>query len=533
MSTASLPLAGERPRDVNPWIVAIAVMCATFMEILDTTVVNVSLPHIAGNLSATIDESTWALTSYLVANAIVLPLTGWLANHFGRKRLLLSSVAGFTTASFLCGLAPNLPLLILFRVIQGFTGGALQPISQAVLLEAFKPEERGRAMGFWGLGIVVAPILGPVVGGWLTDSYSWRWVFYINIPVGVLSLVMIQLYVHDPAYITRRSNRIDYWGIGLLAVGIGALQLLLDMGQQDDWFESAFITTLAVLAVAGLVAFIVRELRTEHPVVDLRVLKVPTYAVGVFLMTVVGFVLYGSLVLLPLMLQTLLGYPSLQAGIALAPRGMGSFIAMPIVGAMIGRVDPRKLLGGGLVVGSVTLFWLGSLNQSLGYWDIFWPQFIQGLGLGLLFVPLTTITMGPIPRENMGNATSIFNLMRNIGGSMGIAAATTLLARHRQSHSSTLASHIDAYSLQARALVEQLRSAFVAQGADLATATERARLALFGMVQREAMMLSFTDIFRWLSLMFIAMLPLLLLMRSPKRGGGPGAAAGGAAGAAH
>jgi len=238
-------------------------------------------------------------------------------------------------------------------------------------------------------------------------------------------------------------------------------------------------------------------------------------------------------VLLPLMLQTLLGYPSLQAGIALAPRGMGSFIAMPIVGAMIGRVDPRKLLGGGLVVGSVTLFWLGSLNQSLGYWDIFWPQFIQGLGLGLLFVPLTTITMGPIPRENMGNATSIFNLMRNIGGSMGIAAATTLLARHRQSHSSTLASHIDAYSLQARALVEQLRSAFVAQGADLATATERARLALFGMVQREAMMLSFTDIFRWLSLMFIAMLPLLLLMRSPKRGGGPGAAAGGAAGAAH
>jgi len=533
MSTASLPLAGERSRDVNPWIVAVAVMCATFMEILDTTVVNVSLPHIAGNLSATIDESTWALTSYLVANAIVLPLTGWLANHFGRKRLLLSSVAGFTTASFLCGLAPNLPLLILFRVIQGFTGGALQPISQAVLLEAFKPEERGRAMGFWGLGIVVAPILGPVVGGWLTDSYSWRWVFYINIPVGVLSLVMIQLYVHDPAYITRRSNRIDYWGIGLLAVGIGALQLLLDMGQQDDWFESAFITTLAVLAVAGLVAFIVRELRTEHPVVDLRVLKVPTYAVGVFLMTVVGFVLYGSLVLLPLMLQTLLGYPSLQAGIALAPRGMGSFIAMPIVGAMIGRVDPRKLLGGGLVVGSVTLFWLGSLNQSLGYWDIFWPQFIQGLGLGLLFVPLTTITMGPIPRENMGNATSIFNLMRNIGGSMGIAAATTLLARHRQSHSSTLASHIDAYSLQARALVEQLRSAFVAQGADLATATERARLALFGMVQREAMMLSFTDIFRWLSLMFIAMLPLLLLMRSPKRGGGPGAAAGGAAGAAH
>jgi DHA2 family multidrug resistance protein len=526
MSSASLPLAEARPRDVNPWIVAVAVMCATFMEILDTTVVNVSLPHIAGNLSATIDESTWALTSYLVANAIILPLTGWLANHFGRKRLLLTSVAGFTMASFLCGLAPNLPLLILFRVIQGFTGGALQPISQAVLLEAFKPEERGRAMGFWGLGIVVAPILGPVVGGWLTDSYSWRWVFYINIPVGLVSLAMIQLYVHDPSYITRRSNRIDYWGIGLLAVGIGALQLLLDMGQQDDWFESGLIMTLAVLAVAGLVAFIVRELRTEHPVVDLRVLRVRTYAVGVFLMTVLGFVLYGSLVLLPLMLQTLLGYPSLQAGIALAPRGMGSFIAMPLVGAVMSRVDARKLLAAGLFVGSCTLFWLGSLNRSLGYWDIFWPQFIQGLALGLLFVPLTTITMDSIPRENMGNATSIFNLMRNIGGSMGIAAATTLLARHRQEHSSNLASHIDAFNPQVRALFDQLKAAFVAQGADAVTATERARLALFGMVQREAMMLSFTDIFRWLSLMFLAMLPLLLLMRSPRRRGG-------AAGAAH
>jgi len=529
MSAEALPAASARPREVspavNPWIVAIAVMTATFMEVLDTTVVNVSLPHIAGNLSATIDESTWALTSYLVANAIILPLTGWIANYFGRKRLLLTSVAGFTIASFLCGLAPNLPLLILFRVIQGFTGGALQPISQAVLLEAFKPEERGRAMGFWGLGIVVAPILGPVLGGWLTDSYSWRWVFYINIPVGIVSLLLIQLYVFDPPYITRRSDRIDYWGIGMLAVGVGALQLLLDKGQEDDWFESNLIVGLLLVAAVMLVAFIVRELKTEHPVVDLRVLKLRTYATGVFLMTVVGFVLYGSLVLLPLMLQTLLGYPSLQAGIALAPRGMGSFIAMPLVGMIMGKVDARKLLGMGLAVGALTLYWLGSLNRDLGYWDIFWPQFIQGMGLGLLFVPLTTITMSPIPRENMGNATSIFNLMRNIGGSMGIATATTLLTRHRQQHTNTLIAHVDSYNPQARAMFEQLKAAFAAQGADLATAAERARLALFGMVQREAMMLSFTDIFRWLSLLFLATLPLLLLMSSPPRGrAGPGAA---------
>jgi DHA2 family multidrug resistance protein len=410
-------------------------------------------------------------------------------------------------------------------VIQGTTGGALQPISQAVLLEAFKPEERGRAMGFWGLGIVVAPILGPVLGGWLTDSYSWRWVFYINIPVGIASLLLIQLHVFDPPYITRRSGRIDYWGIGMLAVGVGALQLMLDKGQEDDWLESNIIVALVAVAAVMLVAFVVRELRTDHPVVDLRVLKLRTYATGVFLMTVVGFVLYGSLVLLPLMLQTLLGYPSLQAGIALAPRGMGSFIAMPLVGMIMGRVDARKLLATGLGVGGLTLFWLGSLNRNLGYWDIFWPQFIQGMALGLLFVPLTTITMDPIPRERMGNATSIFNLMRNIGGSMGIATATTLLTRHREEHTSTLVSHIDGYSPQARAIFEQLRAAFAAQGADLVTAAERARLVLFGMVEREAMMLSFTDIFRWLALLFVATLPLLLMMRSPRRGRpGPGAA---------
>ncbi|MEO6239114.1 MAG: DHA2 family efflux MFS transporter permease subunit, partial [Vicinamibacterales bacterium] len=266
---------------VNPWLVAVAVMFATFMEVLDTTVVNVSLPHIAGNLSASIDESTWVLTSYLVANAIVLPMTGWLARTFGRKRLLMSSVTGFTIASLLCGLAPNLPLLVLFRLIQGATGGAMQPLSQAVLLEAFPPHERGKAMGFWGLGIVVAPILGPVLGGWLTDTYSWRWVFYINLPVGIASLVMTKLYVFDPPYLRRESSTVDYWGIGLLAVWVGALQIALDLGQEHDWFSSLFITGLAATAVIALVAFIVREWVAREPVVDLRVFKDRTYSTGV------------------------------------------------------------------------------------------------------------------------------------------------------------------------------------------------------------------------------------------------------------
>src|SRR3954468_15617128 len=387
---------------VNPWLIATAVMFATFMEILDTTVVNVSLPHIAGSLSASIDESTWALTSYLVANAIVLPLTGWLANYFGRKRLLMISVTGVTIASFLCRLAPTLSILVVFRVIQGLTGGALQPLSQAVLLEAFPPRDRGKAMGFWGLGIVVAPILGPVLGGWLTDTYSWRWVFYINIPVGIASIVMTQLYIFDPPYLRTESRRVDYWGIGMLAVGIGALQIVLDKGQQEDWFSSPLITSLAVISAATIVALIVHELTTDNPIVDLRVFKARSYAVGVFLMTVLGFVLFGSMVLLPVMLQTLLGYPPLQAGIAMAPRGIGSFFMMPITGMMTGKFDPRKLLAVGLLLGGGTLLWLSLLNLQAGYWDIFWPQLIQGVGMSLLLVPMTTVAMDPIPRERMG-----------------------------------------------------------------------------------------------------------------------------------
>jgi MFS transporter, DHA2 family, multidrug resistance protein len=507
---------------VNPWIVAIAVMFATFMEVLDTTVVNVSLPHIAGNLSATIDESTWVLTSYLVANAIVLPVTGWLARHFGRKRLLMTSVAGFTISSLLCGIAPTLPFLVAFRLLQGATGGAMQPLSQAVLLEAFPPHERGKAMGFWGLGIVVAPIIGPVIGGWLTDTYSWRWVFYINLPVGVVSLIMTKLYVFDPSYLRQETGRIDYWGIGLLALWIGTLQLALDLGQERDWFSSVFISTLIFMSVGGFIAFLVRELTVREPVVDLRVFKVRSYSTGVFLMTTLGFVLYGSLVLLPIMLQTLLGYPSLQAGIAMAPRGLGSLIGMPLVGMLIGRFDARKMVAFGLIVGAGTLFWLGELNLNAGYWDIFWPQFFQGFGLSALFVPLTTISMDPIPRERMGNATSLFNLMRNLGGSIGIATTGTLLARKQQEYISLMGTHVTPYSPQAQSWIESLRQGFMASGSDPATAAHRAYAAVFGAVQRQASMVSFVHVFRLLGIIFLLLLPLVLLMRRPR---GPAAAA--------
>jgi MFS transporter, DHA2 family, multidrug resistance protein len=511
-------------KPINPWLIAVSVMFATFMEVLDTTVVNVSLPHIAGNLSASIDEATWALTSYLVANAIILPMTGWLASMFGRKRLLMISVVGFTAASFLCGLAPTLGTLIFFRILQGATGGCLQPLSQAVLLEAFAPQDRGKAMGFWALGIVVAPILGPVLGGWLTDNYSWRWVFYINIPVGIASIVMTKMYIFDPPYLQTESRKVDYWGIGMLAVGIGALQIVLDKGQEDDWFSSNMILILSIVSAVTLAALIWHLLVTDEPIVDLRVFKERSYAVGVFLMTVVGFVLYGSMVLLPVMLQTLLGYPPLQAGIAMAPRGIGSFFMMPITGLMTGRFDPRKLLTAGLIAGGMTLIWLSQLNLQAGYWDIFWPQLFQGVGMSLLFVPLTTISMDAIPREKMGNATSLFNLMRNIGGSIGIAVTGTLLSRHSQVTVNTLGANVTAYDPASQSMLFQLRAAFIAAGSDAATATTRAYAALFGTLQRQATMVSFVGIFQLLGVMFIALVPLVLLMKRPRAGSGPVAA---------
>jgi MFS transporter, DHA2 family, multidrug resistance protein len=504
--------------DVNPWIIAVAVMFGTFMEVLDTTVVNVSLPHIAGSLSASVDEATWVLTSYLVANAIVLPITGWLSNYFGRKRLLLAAVSGFTLTSLLCGLAPNLALLVILRVMQGATGGALQPISQSVMLEAFPPEKRGLAMGFWGLGIVVAPMLGPVLGGWLTDNYSWRWVFYINLPVGLASLVMTSLYLFDPPYIRRTSTRVDVWGIGLLAVAIGALQVILDKGQEVDWFAAAWIRELSAVAVLALIFFLIHEFRTGEPVINLRVFSNLTYSLGVFLMTMLGFVLYGSLVLLPILLQTLLGYSPVAAGTAMFPRGLGSFLAMPVVGAITSRFDPRKLLGLGFLGAALSLLQLSWLSLDAGYWDIFWPQFLQGVALSLLFVPLTTVTMDPIPNQDMGNATSLFNLMRNVGGSIGIAGVTTLLARDSQRYLNVLGAHVTPAAPQAQALTQQLREFFTAKGADPTRAAAQAAGALFSILQRQASILAFLHIFQFLGIVFLCMIPLVFILRRPAHG---------------
>jgi DHA2 family multidrug resistance protein len=509
----------------HPWLVALSVLAGTFMVVLDTTVVNVSLPHIAGSLSASVVESTWALTSYLAANAIILPMTAWLARLVGRKRLLVLAVAGFTVASALCGMAPNLLMLIVFRVIQGATGGVMQPLSQTVMLEAFPPRDRGKAMGLWSVGIIVAPILGPVLGGWLTDSLSWRWVFFVNVPVGIAAIAMIQSFITDPPHL-RRPERIDGYGLFLLAIGIGALQIVLDKGEEEDWLASGWILTLAIIAVVFLVALVTRELMARHPVIDLRAFKERTYAVGTTLITVMSFALFGSLVMLPVFLQVLLGYPAFQAGIVLMPRGYASLFATPVVGLLVGFVDPRRLLTLGFLIGAGSLFWFSHLSLQAGYWNLFWPQFFQGLSFSLLMVPLTVVTMDRIAPAAIGNAASLFNLMRNLGGSFGIALTQTLLDRFRQRQTNILGSHVSVYSPGTRMTLENMRRLFVTHGSHPTTATQQAHVSLWGLLQRQAAMVAYVEVFRLLTLLLLLAIPLVFLLKKPVhqiRGGAPAA----------
>ena len=503
---------------VSPWIVTVAVMLATFMEVLDTTVVNVSVPHMAGNLGATVDEGTWVVTSYLVSNAIILPMAGWLATRFGRRNMLMLCVSGFTLTSLLCGMATSLESLILFRVLQGLSGGGLQPLSQSVLLETFPPKKHGTAMAAFGFGIIFAPILGPTLGGWITDNYTWRWIFYINLPVGIISLLMISQFVIDPHYLRKRTyGGVDLWGIGFLALGFGMLQIVLDKGQEKDWFGSNQIRWGAALCVIGLVGMVIRELNTRHPIVDLRVLKDRTFAAGTLLMTMLGFVLYASLMLLPIYLQTLLNYPAFQSGLAVSPRGIGALIMTPISGQLTNRLDPRKLLFVGIVTGGWSMYCFSHLNLNAGYWDIFWPQIFQGAAMAFLFVPLMTTSMSGIAKEKMGNATSIYNLMRNIGGSFGIACMTTFLARRQQVHQSQLISHVTPSDIHTQNMMHGLQTWFSQhQALSAYDAAHKSWGAIYLMIQQQSAMLSFVEAFWLMAMIFWAMAPLLLLLRNAR-----------------
>jgi len=500
------------------------VMLATFMEVLDTSVANVSLPHIAGNLSASLDESTWVLTSYLVANAIILPMGGWFSMLFGRKRFYMICVALFTASSFLCGLAPSLGALIFFRVLQGIGGGALQPVSQAILVESFPREKHGMAMAVFGMGVVVAPVIGPTLGGWITDNYTWRWIFYINIPVGILALVLTWFLVHDPPYLVRRrisdGLKIDYIGFGLLALGLGALEVVMDEGQKEDWFGSHFITTWAAIMAVCLVAVVFWELRQKEPVIDFHVLKDRNYALATLSMLVLGFVLYASTALMPMFLQSLLGYTAMLSGLVLSPGGIVVVVCLPVVGILVRKIQARWLVIFGVAMSSIGLFLMSKFTLGIDYRTAVWSRIVQSFGMAFLFVPISAAAFAYIPKERTSYATGLFNLARNIGGSAGIATATTLLARRAQFHQAVLVSHLTPYDGRFREAIAGTTAMLQAKGSSAVDAGAQAHGLIYGSVLRQAGMLAFSDAFWVMGVLFLLIIPLMILMRKtgPVRG---------------
>ncbi|SPF44307.1 Drug resistance transporter, EmrB/QacA subfamily [Syntrophobacter sp. SbD1] len=510
------PAETEWKPSVNPWLIAVAVMLSTFMEVLDTSVANVALPHIAGNLSSTTDEATWVLTSYLVSNAIVLPMTGWLGIRFGRKRFLITCITAFSLASALCGTAPTLGVLIVARILQGAAGGALQPISQAILMESFPPAKRGVAMAIFAMGVVVAPIIGPTLGGWITDDYSWRWIFYINLPIGILAIYMCQLFIEDPPYLisARQSTtaRIDYLGFSFMAIWLATLQVILDKGQQDDWFSAQWIRWAAAISFTSMVSFIFWELRQKQPIVNLRVLKNRNFALGTALITIVGVLLYSTITLQPLFLQSLMGYTALYSGLALSPRGIGAIIAVFFVGRVIGKLDSRILITCGFTTLAWVCYQLSGLNLQISISNIVIPNIVMGLAMGLIFVPLTTLTMGGLPNEQMGNAAGIFNLMRNLGGSIGISTVTTLLARNAQEHLTYISAHFTFYNPAFQQYFHKLGS-FFALKAPADFLDPKTYQAMYNLAIQQASLLAYMDDFRILAFASLICIPATLALK--------------------
>lgn len=498
---------------VNPWLVATAVIVPTFMEVLDTTVVSVSLPYIAGNLSASTTEATWVQTSYLISNAVVLPASAWFSSVFGRKRFLLACVGLFTLASFVCGVAPSLGILVIARIVQGAGGGALQPLSQAILLESFPPSKHGVAMAAYGFGVIIAPVLGPVLGGWVTDHYSWRWLFYMNLPIGLLAVWMVRRFVFDPDYIRKaRPGRIDGIGFGLMTLWLGTMQTVLDKGQDADWFASVWIRWFSLVSAAAFVGFVVWELRGRNPIADLRVFKNRNFAVGTLLISVAAVLAYGPMTLLPLFLQGLMGYSALQSGLAQAPRGIGSLVAMPLVGLMVNYCDNRKLIGAGFVLLGASSLALGGLSLQFAQNDLFWPNFLQGFGLAFAMVPLMTVSMGMLKREQMGNATGIFALARNLAGSIGIAVITTQATRGAQTHQAALLTHVAPYDLAYQTTLQTAQAALAPQVGPM-QAQSLADGAIYQSLVQQSGMLAYMDDFRWLALICFISIPLVVLLK--------------------
>jgi DHA2 family multidrug resistance protein len=508
-----------KPR-ANPWVIALTVTMATFMEALDTSIANVAMPHIGGSLSASRDEATWVLTSYLVANAVVLPMSGWIANRIGRKRFYMSCVFLFTVASLLCGLAPTLGVLVFFRVLQGAAGGGLQPSEQSILADTFSPQKRSMAFAVYGMAVVLAPVLGPTVGGWVVDNYSWRWIFFINIPVGILSLYMTNRVVEDPPYlaeIRKRKEGIDYWGLGLLVITIGALQTMLDKGQEDDWFSSRFIITCCVVSAIGLVIFVWRQLTVEHPILDLRLFAQRNVGTTMFVLFMVGVSLYSSTVLIPQFLQEIMGYSAEQAGMAVSSGGIALMFLFPIAGFLAPKFDPRWLVAMGFTITTFGLFRMTNVSLNIPFHIAVSWRVVIALGLPFLFIPINTLCYAGIPQEKYNEVSGMSALMRNLGGSVGISFVTTLLARYTQKHLAMLNANVVSGNGPFDALRNGLTGAWMRSGASHPDAINRASAQIYGMAQIQARLLSYVDVI-WIMVGTTAILiPLPFLMRRPKK----------------
>jgi DHA2 family multidrug resistance protein len=513
-SVTPLPATDERPAAAHKWLIALAVMLGTAVEVLDTSIVNVSLPHMQGSFSASVDEIAWVVTSYLVANGIMIPMTGWISSRFGRKRYFMTSVATFVAASAACGAAGSLGQMVLFRLAQGAAGAAMIPSSQAILMESFAPEEQQMAMATWGVGLMIAPILGPTLGGWITDNWNWRWNFYINIPIGIIALLMVYAFVHDPPYLRQRRSRggrVDYTGIACLVVGLGLAQIVLDRGQRVDWFASNWVVMATACSALALLTLVFNELRFPQPIIDLRILKDRVFSLTVLLMVVMSATLWGTGLLTPIFLQELMGYTAWRAGLLMVPRAMAAMLSMFAVGQLARlRVDTRPMIGLGFLLASLGLWWMAQWSLDVSTQVIALDNVVLGGGLGMLFPVLAAAGFAGVPRERMGDAASLFNLMRNTGAAMGISYLTNMLVNYEQVHQSRLVEHLsvfDAWRLSQRGLLMPGSPPFHFMG-QLVTGQKQGLGRMYGMVTSQAAILSFDDLYRILAVLMLAMVPM-------------------------
>ena len=501
---------------VNPWLVTLAVMLPTFMEVLDTAIASVALPYIAGSLSASTSEATWVLTSYLVANAVILPAANWFAFRFGRKRFLLTCIVVFTVASFFCGAAPSLTVILLARVMQGAGGGALQPLSQSILLESFSIKDRAKSMAAYGLGIVVAPVLGPTLGGWLTYTFSWRYAFYINIPVGILAVLLVARFVHDPPHIKNAKVRpFDGIGFGLLAVWMGCLQIVLDKGQEDDWFGAVWIRWAVTALVVASVLWIWHSWTHREGLVDLHVLKDANFRTGCILITMLGVCIYTIVAILPLYYQEILGYTAFSAGLVVGPRGIGSFVGSPLIGMLASRFDNRKLMTIGFLGFAVCALIFGTINLDIGPYTLLIPIALTGFALSFVFIPMATLMMSTVPRQEIGNATGLSNMLRNVGGSVGISMAATMLIRRAAVHQNEIGAHLT----PSTAVLQQkvaLLTGYLAPQVGPGAARAGAMGVFYGALQQQSALMAYVDIFRWTAVLSVICACAVWLFKKPR-----------------